>query len=204
MKYLSLPLIVFAIIISSCARQKDYIAEYDYNYRANFKKYKTFNFIEDMDIVSDSTVAPQFIRRVITSRMNSQGFSQRDEKPDLLVTYKLFYSQVKYRGYDQPSFDYWLQKQGVKIEEEEEEEKEKDSLKNNNNVDEQYDKVKYMENQGMLVIYVIDNKKGHTIWQGYTNAHFDFLSPSLKLDITRATSFVMDQFRVVTQEYASK
>ncbi len=202
MKYLYLTLITFAILISSCARQKDYIAEYDYNYRANFKKYKTFDFIEDLDIVADSTITPQFIKRVISSRMSSQGFRQNSEKPDLLVTYKLFYSEVKYRGYDQPSFQYWLQKQGVKVEEEEDEE-EKDSLKNTD-VDEQYDKVKYMENQGMLVIYVIDNKKGHTIWQGYTNAHFDYLSPSLKLDITRATSFVMDQFRLVTQEYASK
>ncbi len=196
MKNFSILLLLLTFLCAGCFTQKDYVAEYDFNYNASFKRYKTYGFVENP--VKDTTGFYNAIERTITSRLGSQGFRFQDEKPDLLINYKIFFDEVKYRGYDQPNFDYWLQRQGTPVVEKEEEEKE-EKEREVKNKDENYNNVKYSENAGMLVIFVIDNKKGNTVWQGYTAAPFDYLSPDIQSDLTRATYRVMDQFRVLTR-----
>lgn len=185
----SLTLLLF--VLSSCMSQKDYIAESDFNYAGNFKRYKTFGFVEHP--FPDTTSYFTTIEKTITNRLGSQGFRMQDDKPDLLINYKIFKDEVKYRGYDQPNFDYWLQRRSIDVDLTEvikEEDREKD---------EHYNKVKYTANNGMLVIYVIDNRRGNTVWQGYTAGHFDIYSPEIQSDLTRATYRVMDQFRLLTR-----
>ena len=188
-------LVFLAIVISSCFSKRDFIAEYDYSYRGNFKRYQTFGFVEETG--RDPSSNQPVIENTIVSRLGSQGFRQRNSNPDMLITYKLFFDQVKYRGYVQPDFNMWLQRRGIEVvtnEEEEEEETEENREKG-----EDYNKVKYKENEGMLVIFVID-KRGNTIWQGYTAASFDYYSPNLNVDLARATYRIMDQFRLVVNE----
>jgi hypothetical protein len=187
-----LPLFVLIFVMASCAGQKDYIAEYDFNYTGNFKRYKTYGFVGTVG-PKDSLNFYQTIERTISNRLGSQGFNKEDEQPDLLINYVIFNDQVKYRGYDQPKFDYWLDRRPETVDMEklkESEERERDETYNN---------VRYLENKGMLVIYVIDNKNGNTIWQGYSPTVFDFLSPDIQSDLTRATYRVMDQFRVLSR-----
>ncbi|MCH7413591.1 DUF4136 domain-containing protein [Belliella sp. R4-6] len=184
--------VAFVLIMTGCLSQKDFIAEYDFNYSANFKKYKTFAFIDNPE--EEDVEFVNIIKRTISNRLGSQGFRFQDDKPDLLVNYKVFKEEVKYRGYEQPNFDYWLQRKGAFVTEDQDELRPEDKDK-----DENYNKVKYSQNNGMLVIFVIDNKKGNTIWQGYTPAAFDLLSPDLSTDLTRATYKVMDQFRVLSR-----
>ncbi|WP_194776879.1 DUF4136 domain-containing protein [Pararhodonellum marinum] len=191
MKNTSYLFILLLIIASACFSQRDFIAEYDYNYRGNFKKYKTFGFLEIMNV--DSTSHEPTIEKSITSRLGAQGYRMNLDKPDLLISYKLFYSEVRYRGYVQPEFEMWVRNQSEEVDYDEE-----DKLENRNK-GEDYNKVKYVENEGMLVIFVIDNKKGNTIWQGYTSAQFDYNSPNINLDLARATYRIMDQFKVVTR-----
>lgn len=171
--------------------QKDYVADSDFNYSGNFKRYKTYGFVKNP--YQDSLEYYQAIERTISSRLGSQGYRQKDEQPDLLINYKIFTDEVKYRGYDQPNFDFWLQRKNDIVALTEEEEKE------NREKDETYNRVKYTENNGLLVIFVIDNKKGNTIWQGYTAAYFDLVSPDVSTELTKATYRVMDQFRVLTR-----
>lgn len=185
-------LLIVLVVATGCMSQKDFIADYDFNYSANFKRYKTFGFIDNPS--GDDTEFVRVIKRSITTRLGSQGFKFVDEKPDLLVNYKVFTDSVKYRGYEQPGFDYWLQRKGALVTEEDEELSEEDREK-----DENYKNVKYAQNNGMLVIFVIDNKRGNTIWQGYTPAVFDELSPEVNTDLMRATYKVMDQFRVLSR-----
>ena len=188
-------LIILVFLFVSCMSQKDYIAEYDFNYAGNFKRYKTFGFVGSPNTISPEDI-PDFhetIEKTISNRLGSQGFKFQDERPDLLINYKVFLDPVKYRGYDQPNFDYWVERRSEKVDMEElmeNEEREKD---------ENYNRVKYLENEGLLVIYVIDNRRGNTIWQGYTATAFDFLSPEIQSDLTRATYRVMDQFRILTR-----
>jgi hypothetical protein len=191
----SLTLLILTFFFVSCMSQKDYIAEYDFNYAGNFKRYKTFGFVGNANKVAQEDDSEFFetIEKTISNRLGSQGFKFQDEKPDLLINYKVFRDPVKYRGYDQPNFDYWLDRRSEQIDMEklmETEDRERD---------ENYNRVKYLDNEGLLVIYVIDNKRGSTIWQGYTAAAFDFMSPEIQSDLTRATYRVMDQFRILTR-----
>jgi hypothetical protein len=192
MKNVSCYLILLSVIVSSCLSQRDFIAEYDYSYRGNFKRYQTFGFVEETGR-DDSSFQP-VIEKTIVSRLGSQGFRLKDNNPDMLITYKLFFDQVKYRGYVQPDFDMWLQKKGVPVSAEVEEEEEE--VEEQREKGEDYNKVKYQENEGMLVVFVID-KRGNTIWQGYTSASFDYSSPNLNVDLARATYRIMDQFRLL-------
>jgi len=82
------PLVVFS--------QKDYVTEYDYNYQGSFKKYKTFAFVETNEF--DSSQVSPVLNATIGARLGSQGFREQDEKPDLLVSYKIFTDSIKYRG----------------------------------------------------------------------------------------------------------
>nr|MBI1231267.1 DUF4136 domain-containing protein [Cytophagales bacterium] len=185
-------IIVFLILCSACLSQRDFVAEYDYNYRGSFKKYKTFGFVEE-DGRNNSDV-DGVIEKTISSRLGSQGFRLKDNNPDLLIIYKLYLSEVRYRGYNQPDFDFWLKKQGIDLLEDEMDSVAREKMREN------YNAVKYTENDGMLVVLVIDHKKGNTVWQGYTNAYFDYNSPNINIDLTRATYKVMDQFKILTQQ----
>lgn len=185
-------ILVLALLILGCASQKDFVAEYDFNYSGNFKKYKTFNFVVNA-IPDDSVTYYQAIERTISSRLGSQGFRMDQDRPDLLINYKIFNDSVKYRGYDQPNFDYWLNRRLPDFDLTEEEERQQRER------DETYNRVKFVEKNGLLVIYVIDNKRGNTIWQGYTAGDFDVYSPDGQSDLTKATYRVMDQFRLVTR-----
>lgn len=191
MKNSYLILTLLLIVCVGCFSQKDYVTEYDYNYQGSFKKYKTFAFVVPEEI--DSTTITPILNATIGARLGSQGFREYEPKPDMLVSYKIFVDSIRYRGYVQPEFNYWLNRRGVTTKNEEgEEEKEQEK-------DETYNQVKYQENQGMLVIYVIDSKRGNTIWQGYTAANFDFESPNFRSDITRAAYRVMNEFKVVNR-----
>ncbi|MBN3583142.1 DUF4136 domain-containing protein [Algoriphagus aestuarii] len=191
MKNSYLILALLLILCASCFTQKDYVTEYDYNYQGSFKKYKTFAFVVPDEI--DTTSISPVLNATIGARLGSQGFREYEQKPDMLVSYKIFVDSIKYRGYVQPEFDYWLNRRGVTtVNEEGEEEKEQEK-------DETYNQVRYQENQGMLVIYVIDSKRGSTIWQGYTAASFDMASPNFQSDITRAAYRVMNEFKVVNR-----
>ncbi|TVP46606.1 MAG: DUF4136 domain-containing protein, partial [Mongoliibacter sp.] len=141
----------------------------------------------------DTTFFHNTIENTISNRLDAQGFRVQDETPDLLINYKIFRDSIKYRGYEQPNFDYWLSRRTSQIEVAEENERE------NRERDENYNSVRYKQNTGMLVIYVIDNKRGSTIWQGYTAADFDFMSPEINTELTKATYRVMDQFKVLTK-----
>ena len=97
------------------------------------------------------------------------------------------------RGYVQPEFDYWMNRTGYTYRNDEGE------IEREQEKDETYNMVRYSQNQGMLVIYVIDSKRGNTIWQGYTAANFDLASPNFSADITRAAYRVMNEFKIVNK-----
>lgn len=182
---------LMTLLFCGCFSQKDYVTEYDYNYQGSFKKYKTFAFVETSD--ADYTEAAPVLNATIGARLGSQGFREQEVKPDLLVSYKIFTDSIKYRGYVQPEFDYWLKRPGTTYRDEQGE------LAREQEKDETYNQVKYNKNDGMLVIYVIDSKQGNTIWQGYTATKFDFDSPDFQADITRAAYRVMNEFKILNR-----
>ena len=191
MKSLATLLLFVLLVCTSCFSSKDYVTDYDYNYTGSFKKYKTFAFVEPTDI--DTVILTSVLNSTIGARLGSQGFREQEEKPDMLVSYKIFSDSIRYRGYVQPEFDYWLNRTGETFRNNEGE------IEREQEKDETYNMVKYAENDGMLVIYVIDSKKGNTIWQGYTAATFDYESPTFASDITRAAYRVMNEFKIINR-----
>lgn len=191
MKASSLVFLFLIILTASCFSSKDYVTDYDYNYTGSFKKYKTFAFVESPEL--DTTVISPVLNATIGARLGSQGFREQESKPDLLVSYKIFTDSIKYRGYVQPEFDYWMNRTGLTFRNDEGE------IEREQEKDETYNQVKYSQNKGMLVIYVIDSKRGNTIWQGYTAADFDLASPNFSADITRAAYRVMNEFKIVNK-----
>ncbi|WP_057940080.1 DUF4136 domain-containing protein [Algoriphagus resistens] len=189
-KYIPLFLVIFSCV--GCFSSKDYITDYDYNYQASFKRYKTFAFVVPTE--RDTSMISPVLSATIGARLGSQGFREQETKPDLLVSYKIFMDSIRYRGYVQPEFDYWLKRVGT-VPETDEGELDKEQEK-----DETYNQVRYSENQGMLVIYVIDSKRGNTIWQGYTAANFNYDDPNFQSDITRAAYRVMNEFKVLNRQ----
>lgn len=167
------------------------MTDYDYNYTGSFKKYKTFAFVESPEL--DTTIISPVLNATIGARLGSQGFREQVSKPDLLVSYKIFTDSIRYRGYVQPEFDYWMNRTGYTFRNDEGE------IEREQEKDETYNMVRYSQNKGMLVIYVIDSKKGNTIWQGYTAADFDLASPNFSADITRAAYRVMNEFKIVNK-----
>lgn len=191
MKVSTASLLFLLILTASCFSSKDYVTDYDYNYTGSFKKYKTFAFVESPEL--DSTVISPVLNATIGARLGSQGFLEQESKPDLLVSYKIFTDSIRYRGYVQPEFDYWMNRTGYTYRNDEGE------IEREQEKDETYNQVRYSQNKGMLVIYVIDSKKGNTIWQGYTAADFDLASPNFSADITRAAYRVMNEFKIVNK-----
>ncbi|MFC3881737.1 DUF4136 domain-containing protein [Algoriphagus namhaensis] len=191
MKRNLLVVIGLGLLISSCFSQKDYVTEYDYNYQGTFKNYKTFAFVRPD--VEDTLLVTPIMTSTIGARLGSQGFREFTNNPDMLVSYKIFLDSIRYRGYVQPELDYWLQRTGYTYRDE------NGDLKKEQEKDETYNQVKYSQNNGMLVIYVIDNKGGNTIWQGYTAAAFDPGSPDFQADLTRAAYRVMNEFKIVNK-----
>jgi hypothetical protein len=186
--------ILFLFILfstASCFSSKDYVTDYDYNYTGSFKRYKTFAFVETPEL--ESTVIPSILNSTIGARLGSQGFREQESKPDLLVSYKIYTDSIRYRGYVQPEFDYWLNRNGNTFRNNEGE------IEREQQKDETYNMVRYAQNNGMLVIYVIDSKKGNTIWQGYTAAKFDLEDPNFPADITRAAYRVMNEFKILNR-----
>jgi hypothetical protein len=191
MKVSSSLFVLLALAFTSCFSSKDYVTDYDYNYTGSFKKYKTFAFIESSE--NESSALVSVLNSTIGARLGSQGYREQISKPDMLVSYKIFSDSIRYRGYVQPQFDYWLNRTGMTYRNNEGE------IEREQEKDETYNQVKYAENSGMLVIYVIDSKKGNTIWQGYTAANFDAESPTFQSDITRAAYRVMNEFKIVNR-----
>jgi hypothetical protein len=191
MKISSALLLILVVITASCFSSKDYVTDYDYNYTGSFKKYRTFAFVESGE--NESSPLSSVLNATIGARLGSQGYREQLNKPDMLVSYKIFSDSIRYRGYVQPEFDYWLNRTGMTYRNEEGE------IEREQEKDETYNQVKYAQNNGMLVIYVIDSKKGSTIWQGYTAAKFDQESPSFQSDITRAAYRVMNEFKIINR-----
>ncbi|AMQ57442.1 DUF4136 domain-containing protein [Algoriphagus sanaruensis] len=191
MKATSTLWLLLFVLLTSCFSSKDYVTDYDYNYTGSFRKYKTFAFVRPTEMENETLVS--VLNSTIGARLGSQGFQELDNKPDMLVSYKIFTDSVRYRGYVQPEFDYWLNRTGRTYRNDEGE------IEREQEKDETYNMVKYAENNGMLVIYVIDSRRGHTIWQGYTAAAFDLESPTFESDITRAAYRVMNEFKIINR-----
>jgi len=102
------PLMVLSIILflSACTSEREFIISSDYSYDGNFRKYKTFDFMNNTSV--DSLFNEELVERTIIRRLNAQGYDQQSRKPDLVITYSIFRDDFYFSGFDQPNFNTWV------------------------------------------------------------------------------------------------
>jgi hypothetical protein len=178
----SAALITAALAFTNCSASQKIKVEYDYSYHGKFKKYKSFDFVKDLTL-DDTVQNPQrlIIEDEIRFRMGLIGYKQTDKKPDLLISYRIFFDDLRFTGFNQPDIEEWIRY---------EDEKEK------------YDPVKYNLRQGTLLILLFDGKQQRTIWQGYASGIFgNALFASEKM-LKRPVRAIFDRYRFLAEGFS--
>jgi len=185
--YLLHLLFSFTVLASSCISQKDYIIESDYSYSGRFNKYKTYDFL----IMQDVNIA---------SKMSAQGYKRHSQKPDILISYKVFKGDFEMKGYQQPQFDTWVTNNWSDIWL-----ANGDGLSSNSpGINAEYNEKAYEMQQGTLHISFFDRKRKQTVWQGYASGVFATTEESTERSVKVATSKIFRQFRIISNGYVDK
>ena len=173
--------IFVGIAMVSCFGSRDYIVESDYSYAGNFKKYKTFSFIQQQRYDIDSLIPEDLIMETITSRMSMLGYRRSDNNPNLLVGFRMYYNDFIFNGWEQPDFEIWLEEKGY--------------------VEEDFEKIKYKMKEGTLIILLVDRKENKTVWQGYNSGLIDINALDNERFIKGSVRLIFDKYRVFAEGY---
>ncbi len=174
------PILLFVFIVMGSCMRNEYLVESDYSYAGSFKNYKSFDFMTEIGSGKDSVTQRQFIQEAIQRRMELQGYRYNQNKPDLLVSFKMFYGDFNFYGYNQPDFENWLVYE---------------------NENENYDPVTYKMYEGTIIVILWDRKKRRVVWQGYATTMFGNPYQNEKY-IKWAVRSIFDQYRIFGEELA--
>jgi len=181
MKYKSTLVIVVSVMMMSCFGSKDFIVESDYSYSGDFKKYKTFSFINQQRFDLDSLIPEEVIMNTISNRLSILGYKKSDQKPNLLIAFRMYYSDFDFTGWNQPDFEQWLEEKGY--------------------VKEEFDEIKYRLKEGTLIILLVDRKSHKTVWQGYNSGLIDINTMENERFIRGSVRLIFDKYRVLAEGY---
>ena len=173
-------LLLALLSLSSCYSYREYPVEYDYSYHGQFKKYKSFSFLQNSSNVADSSLSNVVIESAIKSRLQTQGYNFKEEKPNLLVSYKIYYDSLNFRGYNQPDIETW-----VKLEKESEE----------------YSPQKYDLRKGTLLIQLYDRKQERSIWQGYATGVYGNIYFNNERQLKIAVRSILDRYQFLAEDF---
>ena len=176
---LLIPLIF--LVFFGCMR-REYVIEYDYDYRGNFKKYNSFYFMHNAKVNQDSSQMAfnPLLEEAIQNRMEILGYKFSKEKPRLLVAYTIYYDDMKFRGYVQPELDKWIEKEIS---------------------EDKYDPVKIDLREGTILVQLIDTKQNNTVWQGYASGVFGNSYFNNEKYIKRAVRSIFEQYRIMAEGF---
>ena len=172
MKRLYAP-IALLVLFTSCLGYKELPVEYDYSYRGNFKKYRTFDIMHPSG-APDSSMTSQIIEKSILSRMKFLGYKQSENKPHLLVCFKMFPDSLQFNGYNQPEIEQWIVSQDENLE---------------------YDPKKLDLKTGTLLIQLFDRRQNRSIWQGYSTTIYGEIDFSDNRNLRNAVISILDKYR---------
>ena len=173
-------LISTLFLVSGCFSYREYPVEYDYSYHGKFKKYHSYSFLENADPVSDSSVSNDIIEKVIKDRLGVQGYKYKREKPNLLVSYKIYFDSLNFQGYDQPDIEEWVRYCKSEIE---------------------YDKHRYTLKKGTLLIQLYDRKQDRSIWQGYATGVYGNIYFNNERQLKIAVRSILDRYKFLAEDF---
>ena len=161
-----------ALILSSCFLNRELPVEYDYSYRGNFQKYRSYAF---MDMTDDETEQDHLIRNSIISHMNFLGYKLKYTKPDLLISYVMFADSLNLMGYNQIAIEQFVEGNRFK--------------------DYEYDSKRYPMKSGTLYLQIMDRKQRSSIWQGYVTKEYGSIDFSDSRNIRNAVRSVLNEYQ---------
>lgn len=168
-----LPLLSIVVFLSSCLGFKELPVEYDYSYKGNFKRYRSFDILQPTS-VNDSTMSNESVQKAILSRMKFLGYKRSERKPHLIVGYKMFSDSLKLNGYNQPDIEEWAKNQ-------------------NSNLD--YTPRKFNLKTGTLLIQFFDRRQNRSIWQGYATMQYGNIDFQNDRHLRNAVISILDKYR---------
>jgi hypothetical protein len=172
MKYRYLPVLLI-LFLASCSGYRELPVEYDYSYRGNFKRYRTFEIMHPVGL-EDTLGLNQVIERSIVSRMKFLGYKQSDNKPHLIVSFKMYADSLNFNGYNQVDIEEWIKTQ-------------KEDLV--------YDKQKYSLKSGTLLIQFFDRRQNRSVWQGYATTLYGSIDFTNDRHLRNAVISILDKYR---------
>jgi hypothetical protein len=161
------------VLLSSCFGLKELPVEYDYSYRGNFKRYRTFSIMKPIGL-EDSTMTNAVIEKSIISRMKFLGYKQADTRPHLIVGFKMYSDSLKFNGYEQPAIEEWVKSQ-------------------NENLD--YSPKKLNMSKGTLLIQLYDRRQNRSVWQGYATTLYGSIDFNNQRHLRNAVISILDKYR---------
>lgn len=179
MKNLYFPVLLL-LFLSSCLGYKELPVEYDYSYRGNFKKYRSFDIMHTVGL-DDSTTTNEIIEKSIVSRMKFLGYKQTDTRPHLIVGFKMYNDSLRFNGYDQPEIEDWIKSQKEDLE---------------------YDQKKYDLKTGTLLIQFFDRRQNRSIWQGYATTVYGNINFNNERQLRNAVISILDKYRFMAEGFS--
>jgi hypothetical protein len=167
------PFVFLVVLLTSCLGYKELPVEYDYSYKGNFKKYRTFDIMKPAGI-NDSTMTNSIIEKSIVARMKFLGYRQSSNKPHLIIGFKMFDDSLRFNGYTQPDIEEWVKSQ-------------KEDLN--------YDAQKFNLNTGTLLIQFYDRRQNRSIWQGYATTMYGSIDFNNTRHLKNAVISILDKYR---------
>ena len=178
MKSFYLPLFLL-ILLSSCLGYKELPVEYDYSYRGNFKKYRTFEIMRPIG-VSDTTMVNAIVEKSIISRMKFLGYRQTETRPHLIIGFKMYTDSLRFNGYDQPDIEEWVKNQTEEL---------------------SYDQRKLDLKTGTLLIQFFDRRQNRSIWQGYATTLYGSINFNNERHLRNAVISILDKYRFMAEGF---
>jgi hypothetical protein len=167
------PFLLLLVFFASCLGYKELPVEYDYSYKGNFKKYRTYDIMKPAG-PGDSSMTNEVIEKSIIARMKFLGYKQNPNKPHLIIGFKMFDDSLKFNGYAQPEIEEWIKSQNENI---------------------NYDQQKFTLNTGTLLIQFYDRRQNRSIWQGYATTQYGSIDFNNSRHLRNAVISILDKYR---------
>ena len=162
-----------AILFTSCLGYKELPVEYDYSYKGNFKKYRTFDIMRPA-APTDSTMTNEMIEKSIIARMKFLGYRQTSNRPHLIIGFKMFNDSLRFHGYNQPDIEEWIRTQNENL---------------------NYDAKDFNLRTGTLLIQFYDRRQNRSIWQGYATTQYGSIDFNNNRHLRNAVISILDKYR---------
>ncbi|HEY8511059.1 MAG TPA: DUF4136 domain-containing protein [Cyclobacteriaceae bacterium] len=162
-----------AVLFASCLGYKELPVEYDYSYKGNFKKYRTFDIMRPA-APTDSSMTNETIEKSIVARMKFLGYRQTSNRPHLIIGFKMFNDSLRFHGYNQPEIEEWIRTQNENL---------------------NYDPKDFHLKTGTLLIQFYDRRQNRSIWQGYATTQYGTIDFNNNRHLRNAVISILDKYR---------